>query len=315
MRFFVLICVLCAAFFSCTGGKTMSADGYVTPDPAKGVNIHPTAWMYTALDGRYFGTLERGELVTMTGKSGKTQDKGWDLSQVKRQNGQDVWVFTSHIVPGTRPGVIVKEGFIYSEPLLSKLVSNEKIDEHTIVAGLKDPKTPEFVQVSYAKPDNQLKYRVYVKSDMVSFLDSDILASILYDKALKEKNQDAKKELLSSAMQLDSPAFKQAISAELAGLEGGSEASAAGGEADASEGTGIDSMDTAGTYLTTEDDVACYEGPSMDSAYIGSFKKDEKLSIDRRTKETEELGGTRNYWFHVKDKGWVFGAYIIETNN
>jgi hypothetical protein len=269
--------------------------------------------MYTAVDGTYLGMIDPGELVGWMDKTQKNE-KGWDYSQIKRPNGKEVWALSSYLIRGTRPGIIIKEGFIYSEPALSKLTS-EKVGTFTIVAGLKDPKTPDFVQVSYMYYNKEKvlsqKMKVYVKSDMVSFFDADIQATLLYKKSQDDKIEPAVKlEFLKSAVQLESPSFKQIFATELASLES-IESETKGGD---SSGSG-DIMDFQATFITTGENVALYEEPSIDSTKLGAFGENVKLTFDRRTVERKDVGGTKDFWYHIPNKGWVFGDLVIGSGD
>jgi hypothetical protein len=304
MRFIAVFCILCSLLLACSGNPGGSTDGYVTPDDTKAVSIHPNLWIYTAVDGTYLGTLDQGELVGASDKLEKST-KGWDYTQIKRSNGVEVWALASYLIKGTRPGIIVKEHFLYTEAKASALTS-EKVGVYTIVAGYRDPKNPGFTQISYTygKDNTSIKHKAYIKSENVSFFDADIQATLLFNKAQKAKDAEVKKEFLKSAVDLDSPSFRQVFATELAVLENVNDDSASKGSKDAVEYTGI--------FIGTEDGKYFHESPDASSSETESVGKNEEFTVDQRTKGTDEIDGARDYWYHSEGKGWIFGGYAIQ---
>ncbi len=301
MRFIAVFFISFLLLSGCSGNQGGS-DGYATPDQAKAVNIHPTLWYWAAVNGAYLGTMDPGEVVGITDRT-ERDSKNAELVQVKMADGKEVWTYSMFLVSGTRPGIIVKEGFLYKEPN-AKSLTEEKVPQYTIVAGLKDPKSPDFVQVSFLSPkNNAARYRMYVKSENVSFFDADIQATLLFQKAQAAKDPEVKKEFLASAVKLDSPSFKQMFATELAVLENMNVTPAESGETEPYQGT----------FLCTEDGIAIRESPDENSAEVGIADKNEKIIVDRRTKGMDEVEESKNYWYHVTDKGWIFGEYVIET--
>jgi hypothetical protein len=220
---FIILCLsVMTIFLSCEKGKSEETtetegeqEGEESKYQIKEVSEPTTAvmiWNYINfrkepdINSDRTGSLNLGESVTWLGKSatgpgeGGT-DKEWYF--VKRDSGEEGWVYADAIVPDAKPAVLTAETFYSNQPNYDHINLDDPFEARTIIAVVED--LGSWLKIC-AKGNKNVSY--YIEPQNLSYTPIDISVARLIKTAL-EKTGDEKKEALEKILNI--PAFQGSI--------------------------------------------------------------------------------------------------------
>lgn len=180
----------------------------------QGVITYNGLWLREEPDGNGVRQLDAGEIVTVIGEVLDESDGNIRLRPIRISDGTEGFVSAWFVIPDSIPAVIIGEAKIYSEPKLSKLTSIEPLTPMTIVAVSNESSKDGFIKISYKNSDDYARLDEYIKDGLISTDQKDIQASLLYSLAMAQDDPEMKFEFLSSAQEMQSPAFSELIGQE-----------------------------------------------------------------------------------------------------
>jgi len=206
------------AFSSCPRKPSADTENKLMTEPEaiaaeiSGTITFDGLWFREELGGSGTRRLDVGEIVTIVGEK-KPNPENTDriYTPIRLSDGTGGWVSHWFVIPESIPAVLTKNAKIYSEPKLSKLTTSPELEAMHIVAIGAEGDTNGFIRVSCATPEGYARLDEYIKAELVSENEDDILAAHLYKLAMEAEDEDMKAEFLESASQLRSPAFAIAI--------------------------------------------------------------------------------------------------------
>ena len=290
----------CAPKAAPPGSGTADAAGGKEPAPVVDASerikaaVIGTPWMRETPNGRGTRQLEEGDLVTAVGAViPDPNTDGAELQEIVASDGTEGYVNKWYVPKDTRPAVLVADAFVYTEPKATKL-TEESLRPMLGVAAGNEGDVSGFVRIWYVGDDGYVKTDRYVKSDTLSDDPADIGAARLYALASEADNPDIKREFLKSAQDLRSPAFGGVVDAMLTNLS-----------------TGVPVQAFQGTALVNDDNVNVRSMPDVVlGAVKGRLNRDDMVTLVSRTVDKSVAGDMTDYWYEVKDAGWVFGAFL-----
>lgn len=136
-------------------------------------------------------------------RSGQTAEESY--LKVSYDNGE-YWINSDLVVPNATPRVVCQESMNYTKDDIDG-VSSVKVPQGKIVAVHNDYSNPNsdiaFVKVTWRKGDERSYRSVYLKADVVSTAEDDIVALRVLSKLDSIKNPDVRAELIENSSSLD----------------------------------------------------------------------------------------------------------------
>ncbi len=292
---FTLLTTSCNEGTAPAENKTSSSEPVVEQVPELAIPATITfdgLWFRETMEGNGTKQLDVGDKVTITGEELPDPEKPKIIYvPVRLEDGTEGYVSKWFAVPESYPGVLTQNAKLYSEAKLSKLTSEPDIEAMTIVAIGNEGDVNGFVKVSFATPDGYAKWDYWVKMDLVSYQEKDIMAAHLYNLAMQTEDESIKTEFLTSASEMQSPAFGIYIDLELEGLM---------------EETPVDL--TVATVIVLNDDTKAFSSADYDSSVAGVYAKNQILGVTGRSSAKDTVGGKEDWWYSLEDGSWIFGA-------
>jgi hypothetical protein len=230
-----------------------------------------------------------------------------DFYHVKASDGKDYWVQDLLIAIDAVPCIVTSDAaLLYSKPDIGSLNPNTLILPQYAILGLHQTEsTEEFACVSgYVTEfkNTPVVAKQFVKTELVSTNSVDIQAMKLYKSALANKNEIAKRELLTNAQSLRST-FAPLIEDALA-------------EMDAPKFT--QKQISATMVIITLDGfgiVNVRDKPGLSSNVLFQLEDGHQVSVTAVTNESEMVDDIYDNWYYItsatdEKSGWVFGAYL-----
>lgn len=260
--------------------------------------------------------LEYGETVTMFEDEveGSTGDLKMRFLKILDKNEDEMWVNQRYIIPGGQVGVIVQDDvLLYDEAKLTKYTSS-MLPKGQLV-GVYPEKDGQFTKLSGWNDSLYGFAQMFVKSDTVSTNEDDITAVILMDRAMNEKNDIVKEQVLNTALELNSPAFGNEIRLLLREMEDASDGDAASSGKTTEEVTERPERETEafimdGTIIS--DNVRVRDYPYENGTEVlTTLQTNQDIVIIEKTVSVYTIDGDTAPWFKINDpEGWVFGAFV-----
>lgn len=206
----ILVILLLTAFIlGCSGEGSSDVSGDSTPmatdganekggelNLSEGINIYPGLSIFNEIDGKAIGILSQGEVVFLTGNSGKNK-KDSNFVEFITKNEVKGWTWAAYIFDSYE-GAIVKgdtEAFVFSKADDNSLLDST-IAPLTFLVVDKETKSDKFLKVSWMEGNNILSN--FILADDATFSSNDILASRIVKNYEKSKNQEVSNELLEN---------------------------------------------------------------------------------------------------------------------
>lgn|GEM_PF-2567560 len=248
--------------------------------------------------GRGTRQLDVGEVVAIVGEK-KPDPENTDriFTPIRLSDGEEGWVSHWFVIPESTPAVLTRNAKIYSEPKLSKLSTDPELEAMHIVAIGTEGDTNGFIRINYATPDGYARLDDYIKAELVSENEDDILAAHLYKLAMAAEDEGRKAEFLESASQLRSSAFGIAIKNAL------------------QDALREISLDSTAALLVVKDGAASHEAPDELSPVVASYSVNDILKTTGRSETKDIVDGIEDWWYVLESGDWVFGGFVEVTGN